>query len=136
MTPRFEVADVVLWGKLVKMWATGKAYDGVPVMAQPRTVSELKRQCRHIKLKVTIPDNVTALVVLNHSEETLFLRIPPKSLVENSEAYLADPRTEYPDMQVYELFEEYEDENGHIRQDKKLDFHAARVGDYSIAQCC
>jgi hypothetical protein len=136
MSARFAVGDVILWGKLVKMWATQKAYDGVPVMPQPLDLKELQEQCDKIKLKITIPGHIKALALLNHSEEVLFLRVPPRSLVENSEAFLKDPRTDYPHMPIYDLFEKFTGPDDKILKDKKLDFHAARVGDYSIAKCC
>ena len=135
LIPRFAVGDIILWGRLVKMWATGKAYHGVPVMPVPRTLAELKDQCDRVNLQVTIPSHVTGLVVASYSPETLFLRIPPKSSIENSEQYLQDPRTEYPHLPAYELYEEFEDEHGKIKKEHMLDFHAARVGDYSLAFC-
>jgi hypothetical protein len=133
--PRFSVGDVMLWGKLVKMWATEKPYPGVPLMPQPRTLAELQRQCDSINLTINIPTDITGMVVVNYTREALLIRIPEKSLVEESERFLADSRTDYFDLQIYKLLEQFEGPDGKIKKEHKLDFHAARIGDYSIAHC-
>jgi hypothetical protein len=133
--PRFSVGDVMLWGKLVKMWATGKEYPGVPVMPQPRSLAELQEQCDTIKLTINIPSDITGMVVVNYTREALLIRIPEKSLVEDSERFLSDPRTDYPDLPIYKLLDQFEGPDKKIKKEHKLDFHAARIGDYSIAHC-
>lgn len=136
MPEKFSVGNILLWGKLVKMWSTGKAYDEVPVMPQPRSLAELKRQMDKVELEYKMPEHITGLVVVNYTREALVLRVPEKSLVEDAEKFLKDKRSDYPELEIYKLFEQYEDPaTGKIKKEHKLDFHAARLGDYTLAHC-
>lgn len=132
MSPRFEVDDLVKWGHLVKMWSTQQPYEDVPVMPIPRDLHEFRTQCNAVGLNVTIPERVTALAVSLYSPETLYLRLPPAEMVKNMEAYLMDSRTDYPPLTIYNM---YSTTPFQIPKEEKLEFHAARIGDYTISQC-
>jgi hypothetical protein len=128
----FQVRDLVKWGYLVKMWSTQEAYPGVPVMPLPRTINDLKKQCEAVGLEVTVPESLTGLSVSIHSPEVLYIRLPPASMIKTAEDYLRDPRTDYPDLPIYNM---YSSTPFHIPKEEKLEFHAARIGDYTLSQC-
>ena len=132
INPRFVVDDLEKWGYLVKMWATRDAYPDVPVMPIPHDLMEFRKQCDAIGLKVTIPDHVTGIVFSMHSIETLYVRLPPAAAIKNVEEFLMDPRTDYPVPPIYNM---YSPTPIQIPKDEKLEFHAARIGDYSMTYC-
>ncbi len=129
---RVTVDDWVKWGNLLKGWATGKDYPGVDAQVVPRTLDELKQQCADIGLGITIPPKIKALSVVSYSEEVLVLRVPPKTMIEDSEAYLAQPGTKYV---VPNFYETYFGVPLNVPENKKMDFHAGRIGDYSVSNC-
>lgn len=128
---RVTVDDFVKWGKLLKGWATGKDYPGVDAQVVPRTIDELKQQCADIGLGITIPPHIKALATVSYSDEVLVLRVPPKAMIEASEAALAQPGG-YP---IPKFYEDFFGVPLNVPQNKKLDFHASRIGDYSISNC-
>lgn len=132
MSPRFEVGDLVKWGHLVKMWSTQQPYEEIQVMPIPRDLHEFRTQCNAVGLQITIPESVTALAVSLYSPETLYLRLPPAEMIKNMEVYLMDPRTDYPQLTIYNM---YSTTPFQIPKAEKLQFHAARIGDYTISQC-
>ena len=126
------------WGKLVKTWATGKSYfptvsvDKLPV---PRTIADLKAQCAlpGVNVDITIPASFTGLTVIQHSPETIALRLPAKKMVEDAEAQFAQPNSTYTLPNFYKQY------CGPLQplpnaEAKKL-FQALRIGDYSISTC-
>lgn len=134
MRPRFKVNDEVKWGKLIKSFATGNNYivPGGPALPVPRTLQELKDLCVTVGLQVEIPDYHKGLVVIQLSEEVFSMRLPPKTMIEEMEAELeADGNYTMPDF-----YDEFYDKTLTLPTiDKKLDFHAVRIGDYSIRMC-
>jgi hypothetical protein len=123
----------VLWGRLVKTWATGKSnfptvsIDKLPV---PRTLDDLKAQCTLVGVEITIPAKVTGLAILQHGPETLALRLPAKAMIEAAEADL-DQNVPYAIPHFYETF------CGplNVAPNQRKDFQACRIGDYSISFC-
>jgi hypothetical protein len=132
LAERFTVDDLVKWGNMVKMWSTREAYPDVPVMPVPQTLNDLKKQAAAVGLAITIPAHVKGLSVAQYSPEVLYLRLPPAAMVKDSEAFLYDPRTDYPVPAIYNMYNPVAFE---VPKAEKLTFHAARIGDYSIAQC-
>ncbi len=134
MRPRFEVKDEITWGKLIKSLATGKNYvvPGGPPIAVPRTLQELKDTCVALGLEVTIPDFHTGLVIIQLSEEVFSIRLPPKTMVEEAEAFLMAGGA----YSVPKFYDDFYDATLNITDpDQKLDFQAARIGDYSVRMC-
>lgn len=134
MRPRFDVNDEVKWGKLIKSFATGTNYitPGGPPIPLPRTLKELKDTCVAVGLVVTIPDFHTGLVIIQLSEEVFSIRLPPKSMVEEAEAFL-QAGGNYAIPKFYDAF--YQDTLTLATPAQKLDFQAARIGDYSVRMC-
>jgi hypothetical protein len=129
-----EISDDILWGKLVKSWATGKSYldPGKPAPPLPRTLDELRVQCLAIGLTVTFPAVCTGLAIVQYSPETVTIKLPPKAMVEATEARLAAAGAAYP---IPRFYDDFYGKALAIPQDRLLDFHAARIGDYSIRNC-
>lgn len=137
MIDRFWVDDDIKWGKLVKSWATGKNYFDTtkPAPPLPRTLDELKDQCAANGITVQIPAVHTGLTVVQSSKEILMIKLPSKALVEATELELAQG-VPYPFPKFYDDF--YASYGAPLvlpDAGKKLDFHAARIGDYSIRMC-
>ena len=134
MRPRFEVNDEIKWGKLIKSFATGTNYisPGGPPIPVPRTLDGLKQLCVDVGLVVAIPANHTGLAILQLSEEVFAIRLPPKSMVEESEADFAAGGN-YAVPKFYNDF--YQKTLVLTTLAQKMDFQAARIGDYSIRMC-
>jgi hypothetical protein len=134
MTDRVIITDELTWGKLVKSWSTGENYmgAGTTLPPVPRTLQELKDQCQQFNVGLQVPSNVSGFAVMQYSEDTLALRLPPKSLVKKSEAeFEANPTMAYPIPQFYDTF------YGHAMPTGRnlMDLHACRIGDYVIRNC-
>ena len=134
---RMRVTNWARWGDLIKCWSTGRPHraDGktYPV---PRSMDELRAQCKALNIGLNVPDYVQNLVVYSHEKSTLVIRIPPKDFVMESEKHLLTKGA------VYNLPSFYADALGvqgtvpaFDDADAVLDFHASRIGDYSISNC-
>jgi hypothetical protein len=128
---RIRITTPLEWGKLVKSWATGRSYfhPGQPAPPIPQTLEELKQQCKDFDIVIEIPETITGLAFLQYSAETLSVRLPPKSLIDQSEAILEVANYELPAF--YEAF--FNDPP--LTREKKRGFHACRLGEYSVNSC-
>jgi hypothetical protein len=128
------ISDELLWGKLVKSWATGESYlgPGTTPPPIPRSLDELHAQCREIGLTVTFPDRQKGLAIVQYSPETVTIKLPPKTMVKETEAALKQANAAYPIPEFYDHFYGCELSVAH---EELLDFHACRIGDYSIRNC-
>ena len=128
---RVRITTPVEWGKLVKSWATGRSYfdQGQPAPPIPQTLAELNAQCTAFGITIEIPESVTGLAFLQYSAETLSVRLPPKSLIDQSEAVLRAANYDLPAF--YEAFFR----KPPVTTDEKMDFHACRLGEYSVNSC-
>ena len=133
---RMRVTNWERWGDLVKAWTTGRPHRATKKKYEvPRTLEELKKQCKDAGVGLNLPDFVTDLVVYTHQKSTMVLRLPPADLVAESEKKLKAGAT-------YLLPTFYADALGvsgalpHFADDKALmDFHASRIGDYTLSMC-
>ncbi|MBR0797919.1 hypothetical protein JQ615_21250 [Bradyrhizobium jicamae] len=135
MSSSLEISDDILWGKLVKSWATGKNYIAStrPAPPIPRTLDELLAQAAEIGLTITFPDGMVGLEIIQYSGETAVIKLPPKSMIEATETELRTPGALYPMPQFYEDF--FGAPVPTMDQASLLDLHAARIGDYSVRNC-
>lgn len=119
------------WGRLVKSWATGRSYfgPGTAVPPIPQSIAELKTQCSAAGINIEIPASITGLAFLQYSPETLSIRLPPKVLIDESEAILAKNNYSMPQFYLDFFNNSPSDEQG------RLDFHACRIGEYSVNSC-
>lgn len=135
MGTKLEISDDILWGKLVKSWATGNNYiaPSRPAPAIPRTRDELLAQASEIGLRITFPDGMVGLEIVQYSSHTAVIKLPPKSMVEDTEAEFDKQDALYPMPQFYEDFF-----GGPLPEMDKaglFKLHAARIGDYSVRNC-
>lgn len=147
MVDRIEIDATaeVTWGYLVKTWATGTSYvpdpddkkKKIPVsrLPVPRTLDDLKDQLKlcGIDKLVKIPAAVKGFAVVQYSPQTLALRLPPKAMIEASEARLAK-KGAYPARPFMDRM--YADPSRKaLSTEEKMEIHAARIGDYTITSC-
>jgi hypothetical protein len=134
MGTKLEISDDILWGKLVKSWATGKNHISPdrPAPEIPRTIKDLLAQAADIGLTISFPDGMVGLAVIEYSSETAVIKLPPKSMIEETEAELA-AGSRYPMPRFYDDFYGMPLPPNQLK--KVLDLHAARIGDYSIRNC-
>lgn len=135
MGTKLEISDDILWGKLVKSWATGKNYitSDQPPPALPRTMEDLQAQAADIGLTIIFPDGMVGLEIVQYSSETAVIKLPPKSMIEETEADLAEAEAEYPMPRFYDDF--YGGRLPPMSTNHLLDLHAGRIGDYSVRNC-
>ena len=135
MGAKLEISDDILWGKLVKSWATGNNYftPNRPAPPVPRTQEELLAQASEIGLTISFPDGMVGLEIIQYSSQTAVIKLPPKSMVEDTEAEFDKPNALYPMPRFYEDF--FSSPLPRMGKPKLLDLHAARIGDYSIRNC-
>ena len=135
MGTTLEIEDDVLWGKLVKSWATGKNYvnPGAGPIAIPRTLDDLLRTAGEIGLRITFPDGMVGLAVIQYSPQTVVIKLPPKDMVEETEAKLKQENAKYPMPKFYEEF--FGIPLPPLAEAQRFQLHAARIGDYSIRNC-
>jgi len=134
-----RVQDLHQWGKLIKTWATGESrfLNEVPsfTAAQlpiPRSLDELKAQAAIVGARLSIPDHVVGLAIVQYSADTVVIRLPPKERIEAMEAKLKQGGgSAYDFPSFYADFVTKED----LTVDEKLKVHACRIGDYTISMC-
>ena len=132
------VEDYVRWGKLVKTWATGESYFAedspaieINELPIPRSVDELKRQAALVGAGLSIPTNMVGLAIVQYSTDTVVIRLPPRERIKAKEAELMSSGTRpYPLPPIYLRII-----SSDASVEQKLDFHAARIGDYTISMC-
>src|SRR3954451_19971377 len=106
MGDTLEIDKDILWGKLVKSWATGRNYvypDRDPI-AIPRTLDDLKQIATDIGLTITFPDGMVGLAVIQYRPQSAVVKLPPKAMVEATEAKLSQAGAVYPMPKFYEDF--------------------------------
>jgi hypothetical protein len=149
-----NVSNSLNWGKLVKSWATGRNYfdPKKPAPSLPKTLEEFLAQCKAFECGVELGGWVKGISFLTSSEEVLTVRLPPKVLVDRTEAALRlgnggkEERgdKELPDIPKLQSGEyhlpDFYAEFLRIRPDQRKlkdlnDFHTSRVGDYSVCAC-
>jgi len=135
MVDLIRVDNDVLWGKLVRSWATGVNHvvPGQPAPKPPESLDDLKTQCQRAGIGITIPDFIKGLQLVRMPKDTLMLRIPAKELVEQAERDLKASNAKYP-IPLY-----YDDAYGMSLNvpspDERVKLQTCRIGDYSISMC-
>jgi hypothetical protein len=138
--PRVRIGKWTNWGNLVKSWATGenrvgRSFTGVPAGAAPpvpQTLAEFVQQCRDAEVNIVIPDSIKGVQFVQSNGEVLLLRLPNKALVLDTEQAIRQNPADYPLPEYYAWF--WSDQIN-LNHDNVMEFHADRIGDYSISQC-
>lgn len=168
-TPRINVDNHLMWGRLVKSWATGRDYvnhnvtDADPVPLQPvgavpfpkpSSFKEMVTACiqNHVGLHFVARgaqaktyctgDEDVGFVLLQGTSEISILRLPAKEKIHESEDALlgagGQPRLEYALPGFYGAVFGTAGAPLQMRSlglAEKMDFHAQRVGEYTINTC-
>jgi hypothetical protein len=120
---RLQITNHERWGKLVKTWSTGKNYleddNEYPV---PETVEEFKEQLAKAQVFATVPERFK-----------LLLKLPPKVMIEDSEARLSEVGSTYQIPPFYKRL--FNGADPVIPEADKFKVHAERIGDYTISLC-
>jgi hypothetical protein len=131
---RLRVTNNEAWGKLIKTWATGKNYleDGneYPV---PSSLEEFKQQMATAQVFANIPEWAKSIRFVSPEEDEIIVRLPPKRMIEDSEAILSQPGGTYPIPDFYKRI--FNGVDPVIPHAEKLKVHAERIGDYTISLC-
>jgi hypothetical protein len=134
---RMRVTNWARWGDLIKCWSTGRPHrankKSYPV---PRSLDELRAQCKDLNIGLNVPDYVKNLVVYTHERTTLVIRVPPADFVMESEKHLLKKGSKYNLPSFYaDAFGMQGEVPDFPNAESVLDFHASRIGDYSISNC-
>jgi len=118
---RFQITNYRAFGEKVKAWAKGND----PI---PQDLAEFASQLAAANVGATIPARYKAIKFIAQVDDVLVIKLPPKSLIADSEERLSQPTGDYPMPPVYEQ----------VFQSKptikdKLGFHAERIADYTIS---
>ena len=170
-TPRINVDNHVMWGRLVKSWATGRDYvnhtptdtdpvpsdpaAGQPVpFPKPTSFKDLVITCKdnHVGLHFVATssspktyctgDESIGFVLLQGTSEISILRLPAKEKIHESETALLGTGGQAPLDYTLPMF--YGAAFGtasaplpmrQLGPAEKMEFHAQRVGEYTINTC-
>ena len=131
---RLQITNHERWGKLVKTWSTGKNYleddNEYPV---PETVEEFKEQLAKAQVFATVPERFKNIQFVTSDQETLLLKLPPKVMIEDSEALLQQPGRSYPIPDFYKRI--FNGMDPVVPAADVLRVHAERIGDYTVSVC-
>jgi hypothetical protein len=131
---RVQIANNERWGRLVKTWATGRNYleDGNDY-PKPTNLEKFKEQLSRAQVGATIPEHLRSFRFAEAGLDTLLVRLPPKEMIEDSEARLMAPGTPYPLAPFYKRV--FGGKDPEIAKSEMMKFHAERVGEYTINNC-
>jgi len=131
---RLQITNHERWGKLVKTWSTGKNYlDDDNEYPVPETVEQFKEQLAKAQVFATVPERFKHIQFVTSDQETLLLKLPPKVMIEDSEAMLGEQGSTYPIPPFYKRL--FNGMDPVIPEDEKFRVHAERIGDYTISNC-
>jgi len=131
---RLQVTNHERWGQLVKTWATGTNYlDDDNTYPVPSTMDEFKEQLAKAQVFATVPDRFKNIQFVSSAQETILVRLPPKVMIEDSEALLNQPGSTYPLPPFYKRL--FNGLDPVIPEEEKFRVHAERIGDYTISIC-
>lgn len=120
---RVQITNYKAFGDKVKAWAKG--HDPIP-----QDLAEFASQLAAANVGATIPSRIKAVKFVACEDDVLVIKLPPKSLIEDSEERLMQPTGDYPMPPVYEQAFQSKPT---IKD--KLGFHSERIADYTISLC-
>ncbi|WP_137179098.1 hypothetical protein [Roseomonas sp. AR75] len=133
-----KVGDLAALGNLIKHWSTGDIkYTGGKVIPRPtdeNDVDGLRKALETMVVGATIPDSIKRVRLIDYGEDEMVLRIPPRTLIESTEAKLAQENQPYT-IPTFYLASPIAGSQAVDPVEAKLTLHAKRIGDYTIAHC-
>ncbi len=131
---RLRVTNHEAWGRLVKTWATGKNYVGdgneYPL---PATIEEFKEQLATAQVFANVPEWAKNIRFVGSETDEIVVRLPPKYMIEDSEAILAQPGGSYPIPDFYKRI--FNGMDPVVPEADRMRLHAERIGDYTVSVC-
>ena len=119
---------------LAKTWATGTNYlEDDNVYPLPETMDEFKEQLAKAQVFATVPDRFKHITFVKQEQDTITVKLPPKVMIEDSEALLNQPGATYPLPPFYKRL--FNGMDPVIPESEKFKVHAERIGDYTISAC-
>lgn len=123
------------WGMLVKSWAMGvNLFDqSQPAPRIPTDLEDFKKVLSEHMIEMQFSPQLKGFAVMQSSDNTFVLKLPPRKLLTDSHAALSDDPGGYDLPMFYPIAFGVSsfDING---MDPK-DFHACRIGDYTLSTC-
>lgn len=124
------IAPSALGEKFVK-WALEQETPpgGIDTIVADRPIADLKAE---IGDSYGIPDHITHFTIIQHSENHLVLKVPPKAMVQQTEDEFSSPSSgseQYPLPSFYELKVKHDD------PPRNRDFFRFRIADYMTGLC-
>jgi hypothetical protein len=131
---RLRVTNHEVWGKLVKTWATGKNYleDGNDYPL-PTTIEQFKEQLATAQVFASVPEWAKTIRFVSSDTDEIVVRLPPKYMIEDSEALLQQPGRSYPIPDFYKRI--FNGMDPVVPAADVLRVHAERIGDYTVSVC-
>lgn len=155
-----DVENELRWGKLVKSWITGRNYvekspyprppvDKPPAYPRPNSFRELVEQCEDPKVKVNLiyddgastqvdkGDPISLVMVHGNNTDALVIRLSASDFVEKSEDDIVKTPDTYKIAAFYgDVLKDTTPKPEKVdSEEKRLNIHAQRVGEYTIAMC-
>lgn len=131
---RLQITNHERWGRLVKTWSTGRNYlDDDNEYPVPTTVEEFKAQLAKAQVFATVPERFKNIQFVTSDQDTLLLKLPPKVMIEDSEARLSEAGAAYPIPPFYKRL--FNGVDPVIPEAEKFKVHAERIGDYTMSLC-
>jgi hypothetical protein len=152
---RISTDTPLAWGNLVKSWATGRDYvrklpyprpavDNPPAHPPPKDFNDFVTQCYGAGVSLFYDDrtrvdaaDAMTLSVVPHPTTTLVIRLSPTEFIDKSEDDIVANRRSYPITLFYNdiLVNATPKVDAVDTEVKRLNIHAMRVGEYTIAMC-
>lgn len=138
---RFMVANLEIWGNLVKTWATGvdhvQSTTSKTYLKQPETIDELRALLADLGVGAILPARYTKLNMVPAPEDTLVIKLPEKKALEAAQAEL-EAGFGYQPPDIYkDFFGAHDLPPASSDDDRKeqVKVHAMSIGDYTIRNC-
>jgi hypothetical protein len=134
---RFMVADLGIWGNLVKTWATGTDHvgDGKDYLKPPTTITELKDQLTKAGAGPIVPDRYKKLTIVQSTADTLVITLPEAKPLIAAENDIKNLGLGYAPAPFYMDKFQAQPRDPAEPVEGKLLIHAMSIGDYTIRNC-
>lgn len=129
-----SLEDWIKWGLLIKSWAMERDLfnDGKPLPARPTNLDDFVKALEAKDINMTISPEVTQFSLMETPENMIVVKLPPKNFLTASHDALGNAKE-------YELPPFYLTSFGVSSFDihvlSKEEFHACRIGDYTLSTC-
>jgi hypothetical protein len=99
----------------------------------PETVDEFKEQLAKAQVFATVPERFKHIKFVAQEQDTITVKLPPKVMIEDSEALLNQAGSTYPLPPFYKRL--FNGIDPVIPEEDKFKVHAERIGDYTLSLC-